>query len=88
MYLGIDIGGTSIKYGIIDDSSKLIFKNKIKTDVKKTTDDVIDTIVDIITSVKTDYPKVLSVGVGLPCVVLIDNKTKLEQIKLAPNLPA
>lgn len=31
----IDIGGTSIKYGVLDDHGKILKKAKIPTDVKR-----------------------------------------------------
>ncbi|PGZ96503.1 glucokinase, partial [Bacillus sp. AFS051223] len=32
VYLGIDIGGTFIKYGIVNSTGNILFKDKVPTD--------------------------------------------------------
>ena len=42
MYLGIDIGGTFIKYGLIDENNKVIKKWKKPTKLMATKDEFYD----------------------------------------------
>lgn len=81
MYLGIDIGGTNLKVGIIDDRDNLIFKDSRKTNAKKGAISLIDDIIYLIKSI-VDYRKdIISIGFGVPGIVN-ENGTVI----LAPNL--
>ena len=69
-YAGIDIGGTNISTGIVDENFKIVGKGKIKTGTGRSYDEV---IVDIIETVrlaaadaKVDMEDIKSIGVGCP----------------------
>lgn len=63
--LGIDIGGTNIKYAVVD-KNEIIYKNKIPT--PKTSDGIIDALAGICTDIKRDYD-VKTVGIGVPGII-------------------
>ncbi len=68
-YIGIDIGGTNIRVGVIDEQENIIFDYKEATfqDVI-TTDDLYEKIKRLIKKVP-DYQLVKAIGIGAPGVV-------------------
>ena len=79
--LGIDIGGTNIKYGIVEDN-KIIYKDSTKSEVAKGKEFVIDKITSIIEKCKKDY-NINSIGIGV--AGLVDYKKGI--VFESPNLP-
>jgi predicted NBD/HSP70 family sugar kinase len=55
LYLTCDIGGTDLKYGIIDISSNLITKGSVSTHAKEGGRAILDQIVEIYNNHKNDY---------------------------------
>lgn len=72
MHLGVDIGGTSVKFGVIDGSNNVIFKDSIPTKKDMPARGIVDYIADTCKKIAARYP-VASVGVGIPGTV--DNAT-------------
>ena len=70
MYLGIDIGGTFIKYGIVNNNNEIIKKWKKPTLLKETKDEFYDYICDELESYEFD-----SIGISAPGV--IDNQSNV-----------
>lgn len=69
MYIGFDIGGTSIKYGIIDSGGNIIEKDKIAT-----IDDysiLFNSLFDIISSKKEIYD-LKGIGISAPGIIRTD----------------
>lgn len=62
-YLGIDIGGTSVKLGVIDEHYKVLDKVKIPTLAERPSDDIIKDIIAAATPLCEAY-KPVSVGIG------------------------
>ena len=69
-FAGIDIGGTNISTGIVDENFKIVGKGKIKTGIGRSYEEV---IVDILETVrlaaadaKVDMEDIKSIGVGCP----------------------
>lgn len=71
-YLGIDIGGTFIKYGIINNIGKVISKGKTSTD-RQNPKVVIAKLIEIIEQGKIAY-EIKNVGISLPGVIDQENK--------------
>lgn len=67
--LCFDIGGTSIKYGIVEDG-KIIFKDSFPTNYKKGHQDVTQRLLSTAKKVKEKYPHIK--GVGISCAGSID----------------
>ena len=63
-YLGIDIGGTNIKYGTINIDGSLIGNSSIPT--PKTEAEFLQTLYTIVDSVCTADPYIRGIGVGVP----------------------
>ncbi len=66
MKIGIDLGGTNIRAGLIDDS-KIIKLNAIPLQEKHILESTLDQLKSIIRSVYT--PEVTGIGIGVPSVV-------------------
>ncbi|HEX9252538.1 MAG TPA: ROK family protein, partial [Ignavibacteriaceae bacterium] len=82
--LGVDLGGTNIKIGIVSDKGKLLKTISVKTEAdggpKKVIANIIKGIEIILT--KNKY-KIQGIGIGCPGVVSI----KKGIVENAPNLP-
>jgi beta-glucoside kinase len=72
VYLGIDIGGTFIKYGIVNSTGNILFKDKVPTDRAKP-EAVLNSIVEIINNQKKNY-MISGVGLSIPGVITSKNK--------------
>jgi len=82
--LGMDIGGTNIKYGVVqnDLNNEIIYKNSIRTEVAKGKVFVVGKIASIIERCKNDY-NINSIGIGIAGLVDYQRGFVLE----SPNLP-
>ncbi|MBW2980174.1 ROK family protein [Candidatus Woesearchaeota archaeon] len=79
--IGVDIGGTNIRAGLVAPNGKITSKIKARTETKKGQKAVLRKIIDIIET----FPikKVDSIGLGVPG--MIDAKNGI--VKYSPNLP-
>lgn len=68
-YVGIDIGGTYIKYGLVDETGKLRDDAQILTGKKR--DEIIDTVVNIVRTYQQEQ-EITSVGVSSPGIIRDD----------------
>ena len=70
MYIGIDIGGMSIKAGLVDNSCKIIHKEVIPTGPRRPMQEIVHDIgalVDcLIKKCKVNPDDILSIGIGVP----------------------
>jgi len=82
MYLGIDLGGTNLKFGIINSESQLICQTTKPTNSKKGPNELIRYIIYATKQLLEKYPEIKSIGMGIPGMVSNDNL-----VRLAPNLP-
>jgi glucokinase len=82
--IGIDLGGTNIKIGIVSDKGKLIHSIITKTEAEAGPKKVISNIINGIKEVlnKNKF-KIKGIGIGCPGVV----DTKKGIVESAPNLP-
>lgn len=76
-YLGIDIGGTNICYGIVNVEGEFLYENSIKTDTIGSVEELADTIYNDVKK-KGDF---VGIGIGAPSV-----NEKTQSIEYAPNL--
>ncbi|PMD67961.1 ROK family protein [Companilactobacillus nuruki] len=70
-YIGIDIGGTSVKYGLVDEKGSVSNKNSFKTKADDKTG-LLDDLVEAVKEVQKIAPDVLGIGVSMPGVVQAD----------------
>lgn len=68
MFLGIDIGGTFIKYGLVDEEGNITQKDKVPTPLEK--DPFIETLVKIINQFSNE--SVEGIGISMPGVIRED----------------
>lgn len=81
--IGIDIGGTKINIGIVDEAGRLISSKKIAvSEIVSLTDDVISVLDELCTEGKIDFSELASCGIGVPGTVSDDGKRLLK----APNI--
>ncbi|MFZ0388823.1 MAG: ROK family protein, partial [Calditrichia bacterium] len=68
--IGIDIGGTAIKYGICSDSGKIIAKEAIETPAESSKEDILQTISELIRKALQkageNSLEIKAVGIGTP----------------------
>lgn len=65
-YVGIDIGGTDIKYGIIDDQGNIIESNKVPTPKTKIG------LLNALKPICNMYPEVSGIGISAPGMIQSD----------------
>ena len=85
-YVGIDLGGTNIKAGIVSESGDIVFKKSIKTNIEsdsRVVRDMADLARDVIAESEIDPNRILSIGIGAPGTP--DNKAGV--MVYANNLP-
>ncbi len=83
--IGIDIGGTGTKFGLVDMDGRVIFHNKIDTTAYDVFDDYIQALSDKIKAEIASLPDkydVIGIGVGAP-----NGNYFTGTVSYAPNLP-
>lgn len=82
--LGVDLGGTNIKIGIVSNKGKLVKKTSVKTEATEGPDKVIDNMCTGIDKILSrSHCKIQGIGIGCPGVVSV----KKGIVENAPNLP-
>jgi len=84
-FLGVDLGGTNIKYAVIEidgTNIKEVLKDQISTEAKKGPDHVTDRIATLIKKIDGEMP-IVGVAVAVPGIFNHDT----GEILLFPNLP-
>jgi len=66
--IGVDIGGTGIKIGLVDENNQIVNRHSLPTGAERPYLSVVEDIVKGIAAVKGDisYKEIISVGVGCP----------------------
>lgn len=84
--LGVDVGGTFVKLGIIDDNGKVICRHKIKTLINEGSDSIIQSIIESIEMMLLNSTYRISdikgIGIGFPGTTDSEN----GMVILAPNI--
>ncbi|TAL70017.1 MAG: ROK family protein [Bacteroidetes bacterium] len=81
MYLGIDLGGTNLKSGVIDDNGNIIENSNCPTNADEGYNSVINKIKEIIGDSESKF-NIKSIGIGVPGIVSDEGL-----IRISPNLP-
>lgn len=82
LYLGIDIGASNLKYGIIDASGKIIYQRSQSTNANKGLEYMLVSLKRLIMTMQEKFPRIKAIGVGVPGIVLDDGT-----VKISPNMP-
>ncbi len=76
-YIGIDIGGTGVKAGVVSPEGKILVKDSVETNVdagyKKIVSDTAELVKKVVSDAKITLDDVKSIGIG--CPGSIDDKT-------------
>lgn len=70
MYVGFDIGGTSIKYGVLDNAGNIIEKNSIPTNHEK--EGFYADLERIVTEMRAKYDLIAGIGISAPGIIRKD----------------
>jgi len=81
-FIGVDIGGTNVKFGIVSEDGKLLHKQKHKT-LKLRKGDFLKNFGDALAEEITRAEVADKIGIGVPGTISKDRTTTLE----LPNLP-
>lgn len=72
-FIGVDIGGTGIQAGVVDENGRIIFKGECRTDIKggfyKVTKDIEKLIRELLHSNNISHSEIKSIGFGVPSYV-------------------
>lgn len=82
MYLGIDIGGTNIKFGVVREDYSIIKKYMISSEGTKDVEHIVSNIINKCIEIYSEYPY-KKIGVGFPGTVDTEHGICVE----ADNLP-
>ena len=82
--IGVDIGGMSVKIGLVDDNGKIVEQLRVKTvrDANKGILDIIDSIKYLLSNNKIETNQLCGIGIGCPGAV----KSEEGIIDYLPNL--
>ncbi len=95
MILGIDVGGTTIKFGIVTEKGEILATERHDTlENSKTPEDFINLLVDISKKYLASYPQIKGIGIGIPGQLSLDrtvlvqanNLGSLNGTKVVPEL--
>ncbi|MEU3494902.1 MULTISPECIES: ROK family glucokinase [Kitasatospora] len=78
--IGVDVGGTKIAAGVVDESGEILAKTRVPTPADPQW--AVDAIAQGVRELKEQFPDVAAVGVGAPGFVNRDRSTVL----MAPNI--
>src|SRR5262245_48922918 len=83
---GVDIGGTFIKAGIVDFKGTILAKERVPTEAKLGSKQIIDKIETLVTKLKKDVPdgNFKAAGFGVPGAI----RSREGVVTQAPNIPA
>ena len=83
MGIGIDLGGTNIKGGIVDEQGKILRELSVKTDSARGYADVKNDLLTLIKELLLHAPEEKAIGIGIPGMPETDDGTLY-----AANVPA
>ena len=81
MSLGVDLGGTSIKFGVVDAANSIVFKDSVATPKNGGAEAIATAIAEKCLEITAKFP-ISSVGLGTPGIINFESKTVR-----AANLP-
>lgn len=82
-FLGIDIGGTNVKFGLVNSNGELLEKRKYPTIELRKSENFEKSIIGLVRKELESNPEVKKVGIGVPGMI---NKERTRAIRMA-NLP-
>lgn len=83
-FLGVDIGGTNVKFGVIDEDGNIVKKKKYPTSEVSEGGDFCGNFSQLLAKRLKKFPNIASVGIGIPGTISADGSTTQD----LPNVPA
>ncbi|NLR92636.1 ROK family protein [Flammeovirga agarivorans] len=83
-FLGVDIGGTNVKFGVVDADGNIVKKKKYPTIEVSEGGDFCGNFSKLLAKRLKKFPDIASVGIGIPGTISADGKSTLD----LPNVPA
>lgn len=84
--LGIDLGGTNIKVGVVNELNEIIGRSNVKTNLPRPSEEIVDSIAQAVTlaciDAKIEIDEVNSIGIGTPGVADRDSGVVLYSCNL------
>jgi glucokinase len=81
MFVGFDLGGTALKFGVLDEREKVISESQFST--PKNVKELLFTLEKIWKGLKKDHPHIQTAGFGIPGIF----SKKEQRILQSPNYP-
>lgn len=82
-FAGIDVGGTGIKYGVVDAAGDTQWEASMPTMAEEGREAVVGRICDVVRTIEARSPDIAAIGLGVPGIVDPDTK----HVQAPPNLP-
>lgn len=85
LYIGVDLGGTTVRGGLVDASGQLVRELSLQTESERA-DDLFRQLTTLVTELHSDpeaHDRIAAVGIGLPGLV----NSATHQVVVLPNLP-
>jgi glucokinase len=82
-FLGIDLGGTNVKCGIVTAKGEILYQVKYPTMELRTSPSFVEGFLKIVRGLLLKFPEVQYVGIGIPGTL---NKERTHTVEL-PNIP-
>lgn len=73
-YICIDIGGTSIKYGVLNEKGEIFLEGKIKTKITLNDNSILKDVKDVIRKIKKEYSKYEINGICVSSAGVVDSE--------------
>ncbi|MBU3678990.1 MAG: ROK family protein, partial [Candidatus Kapabacteria bacterium] len=79
----IDVGGTGIKYGVVDAAGVTVWEASVPTMADEGREAVVERICDVVHEIEERSSDIVAIGLGVPGIVDPDTK----HVQAPPNLP-
>lgn len=88
MYIGIDLGGTNIAVGLVDDSGKLIARDSTPTLASRSFEEIVKDMINVSEKIVNNSGFSMNdiKGIGIGCPSAVDNKT--GDVVYTANIPS
>lgn len=70
MYIGFDIGGTNVKYGVLTENGAIIEQGKVATNHEK--EGLLNELTQIVHLYQEKYPEIKGIGISAPGIIQAD----------------
>jgi glucokinase len=84
MFIGIDIGGTTIKFGVVNKAGEILETERHDTiQNTKTSQQFLDLLISVCKKLNSKYPDIAGIGIGAPGQLSLDRHTLVQANNLS-----